>query len=121
MTERKTRTQKETGKYYRKTAVIVGALFIIATASSLATAPILIPALEGSDYVLELPGVKNGIVIAAMLETILAVSLVGIGTLMFPVLRRHFEGLGMAYAGIRLVEAVFIVVGAVCLLGTLST
>jgi len=121
MTERRIQTKKETERYYRKTAVIVGALFIIATASSLATAPLLIPALEGSDYVLELPDIKNEMVIAAMLETILAVSLVGIGTLMFPILRRHVEGLGMAYAGIRLVEAIFIVVGTVCLLGALST
>lgn len=105
---------------HRKTAMIVGVLFIIATAASLATAPLLGSALDGPDYLLELPDIENNIMMAAMFETILAISLIGIGALMFPILRRHAEGLGMAYAGIRLVEAIFIVVAAVCLLGMLS-
>ena len=112
--------KKMTERYYRKTAVIVGALFFVATVASLATAPLLGSALEGPDYVLKLPDVENDIITAAMFETILAVSLVGIGALMFPVLRKHAEGLGMAYAGIRLAEAIFIVIGAVSLLGMLS-
>lgn len=109
-----------TERYYRKTAAIVGALFIIATATSLATAPLLMPALDGSDYILKLPDVENDIAMAAMLETILAISVVGIGALMFPILRKHVEGLATAYAGIRVMEATFIVVGTVCLLGMLS-
>jgi len=108
------------GKYERKTAVIVGALFIIATAASLATIPLLTPALDGPDYVLGLPDIKNDVAVVAILETILAISLVGIGALMFPILKKHVEGLGTAYAGIRLMEAVFIVVGSVCLLAMLS-
>jgi len=114
------RVKKMTEKYYRKTAAIVGALFIIATVASLATALFLGSALDGPDYLLELPDIENNIMMAAMFETILAISLIGIGALMFPILRRHVEGLGMAYAGIRLVEAIFIVVAAVCLLGMLS-
>ncbi|HEX9907010.1 MAG TPA: DUF4386 domain-containing protein [Thermoplasmata archaeon] len=114
------RVKGMTERYYRKTAAIVGALFIVATAASLATAPLLGSALDGPDYLLGLPDVENDIMMAAVFETILATSLIGIGALMFPVLRKHVEGLGIAYAGIRLVEAIFIVVGAVCLLGMLS-
>jgi hypothetical protein len=109
-----------TERYFRKTAVIVGALFIIATASSIASIPFLGTALDAPDYVLGLPDIENDIVIAAMLMTILAISLVGIGALMFPVLRRHAEGLGMAYTGFRVVEAIFIIFSTVCLLGMLS-
>ncbi len=108
-----------TEAYYRKTAVIVGALFIIATATSLASASFLGMDLGGPD-VLKLSGIKNDVMMAAMFETILAISVFGIGALMFPILRKHVEGLGMAYAGIRLIEATFIVVGTVCLLGMLS-
>ncbi len=103
-------------RYYRKTAVIVGALFILATITSLASGLLLGTALEGTDYILKLPGVENDIMMAALFETILAISLVGIGTLMFPLLRKNMEGLGMAYAGIRIMEAAFIVVGAISLL-----
>ncbi len=106
--------------YYRKTAAIVGALFIIATATSIAAIPFLGTALDEPDYVLGLPDIENDVVIATMLMTILAISLVGIGALMFPILRKHAEGLGMAYAGIRLVEAIFIIFSTVCLLGMLS-
>lgn len=109
-----------TERYYRKTAAIVGALFIIATAASLASAPFLGSALEGSDYVLKLPATENNMVIASVLEIILAISLVAIGALMLPILRKHVDDLGTVYAGIRLVEAIFIVVGAVSLLYMLS-
>jgi hypothetical protein len=105
-----------TEKYYRKTAAIVGALFIIATATSIISGIFLGTALEGLDYLLKLPDIKNDVMMAAMFQTILAISVVGIGALMFPVLRKHIEGLGMVYAGIRIIEGVFIVVGAVCLL-----
>ena len=109
-----------TDRYFRKTAMIVGALFIIATASSIASIPFLGTDLDEPDYVLGLPNIENDVVIAAMLMTILAISLIGIGALMFPVLREHTEGLGMAYAGFRLVEAIFITFSTVCLLGMLS-
>ncbi|HEY3420925.1 MAG TPA: DUF4386 domain-containing protein [Methanomassiliicoccales archaeon] len=102
--------------YYRKTSAIVGALFILATITSLASGLLLGTALESSDYILKLPEIENNIMMAALFEMVLAISLVGIGALMFPILRKHVEGLGMAYAGIRIMEAVFIVVSAVCLL-----
>jgi hypothetical protein len=107
---------KMTEKYYRKTAAIVGALFIIATVTSIVSGIFLGTALEGIDYLINLPDIKNDVMMAAMFQTILAISVVGIGALMFPVLRKQVEGLGLAYAGIRIIEGVFIVVGAVCLL-----
>jgi hypothetical protein len=109
-----------TERYYRKTAAIVGALFIIATATSLATVPFLGSALEGQDFILKITNNGNGVMMASMLMTILAISVVGIGALMFPILRKQFEGFGIAYAGIRLVEGIFIVLSSVCLLGMLS-
>ncbi|MFA5311884.1 MAG: DUF4386 domain-containing protein [Methanomassiliicoccales archaeon] len=108
-----------TQKYYRKSATIVGALFIIATIASLASGIVLGSSLDGPDYILKLTEIENDIAIAAMFEIVLATSLIGIGALMFPILRKHFEGLGMAYAGIRILEATFIVVSTVCLLGML--
>lgn len=106
--------------YYRKTAALVGALFIIATATSLASAFLQGAALAGPDYLLKIADVKTNIMLAALLDTILAISVLGIGALMYPVLRKHAAGLANAYAGIRVVEAVFIVAAAACLLGMLS-
>jgi hypothetical protein len=109
-----------TERYYRKTAKIVGALFIIATVTSLAGGILLGSGLDGADYILKLPEIENNVMMAAAFETILAISVFSIGALMFPILRKQSEGLGMAYAGIRLVETTFIIAGAVCLLWMLS-
>jgi hypothetical protein len=77
-------------------------------------------ALDGTDYLLHIADLKSNVAIAAMSETILAISVLGIGALMLPVLRKQGESLGMAYAGIRIVEAVFIVLAAGSLLVMLA-
>jgi len=105
-----------TESYYRKTAAIVGMLFIIATATSLASGVLLGNDLNGPDYLLNFHESENNVIFAVIFELALAVSLIGIGSLMFPVLRRQAEGLALGYASIRLLEAAFIVVATVCLL-----
>jgi hypothetical protein len=108
------------GGYYRKTAMIVGALFITATVTAIVGLVILGTSFEEPDYLVDLPDIENKVVVAAIMELILAVSLVGIGALMFPVFKRHEEGLALGYAGIRLVEAIFITVATVSMLVMLS-
>jgi hypothetical protein len=51
---------------------------------------------------------------------ILAVSVLGIGVMMFPVLRKYDEGLALGYAGIRLIETVFIITASLSLLSLLT-
>jgi hypothetical protein len=77
-------------------------------------------ALDGPNFILTLPDMENNVQIAAALEAVLAISLVGIGAIMFPILRSQADDLGMAYAVLRLVEAVFVIAGTVCLLVMLS-
>jgi hypothetical protein len=103
-------------KNFRKTAALVGALFIIATATSIVSMAFLGNALDGNDYLLHMADHKTNVAIAAVFETALAISVLGIGALMLPILRKQVEGLGVAYAGIRAVEAVFIVLAAGSLL-----
>ena len=107
-------------KYYRKTATIVGALFIIATVTAIVSGTLLGTALDDSDYLLKLSENENEVIMAAIFELILAASLIGIGSLMFPILRKHVEGLALGYASIRLVEAIFIIIATICLLSMLS-
>nr|NIP35480.1 DUF4386 family protein [Thermoplasmata archaeon]NIS12574.1 DUF4386 family protein [Thermoplasmata archaeon]NIS20492.1 DUF4386 family protein [Thermoplasmata archaeon]NIT77863.1 DUF4386 family protein [Thermoplasmata archaeon]NIU49581.1 DUF4386 family protein [Thermoplasmata archaeon] len=94
------------GQYYRRTAALVGALFIIATVTAIAAIIILGDAFEDPDYLVGLPDIRNSVVTAALLELVLAISLIGIGALMFPVFKRHGEGLAQAYYGFRLTEAI---------------
>ena len=104
------------GQYYRKTAALVGALFITATVTAIAAMVLLGTSLEEPDYLVDIAEIENDVVVASMLELVLAVSLIGIGALMFPVFKGHVEGLAVSYAAIRLVEAVFIIVATTCLL-----
>ena len=104
------------GRYYRKTAIVVGAMFITATVTAIAAMVILGSSLDEPDYLVGLPDIEDRVVIAVILELVLAVSLIVIGALMFPVFKRHGEGLAMTYAGFRLTEAVFIIVASTCML-----
>lgn len=107
-------------RYERKTATIVGVLFIIATVASMATLPLIGSAFEDPDYILSLSDIEGDVVLTALLNIVLIISVAGIGALMFPVLRKHAEGLGTLYVGIRLMEAIFIGFSVVCLLVMLS-
>ncbi len=108
------------GRYYRKTAALVGAMFIVATVTAIAAIMVLGDAFEGPDFMVGLPDVGSGVVTAALLELVLAVSLIGIGALMFPVLKGHGEGLAQAYLGFRLTEAICIIVATVCMVAMLA-
>jgi hypothetical protein len=102
-------------EYYRKTAAIVGTLFIIATVTSLISGVLLGTKLGGTDYLLHIAD-EDSMIYAGIFELILAVSLIGIGALMFPVLRKGMEGLAISYTGVRLMEAAFVVIATMSLL-----
>jgi hypothetical protein len=59
-------------------------------------------------------------IIAVILWLILAVSVMGIGVLMFPVLKTSDEALALGYAGIRLIETVFIIAASISLLAIVT-
>lgn len=94
----------------------VGALFITATVVAILSMLVLGDGLQGEDYLLSLSAKRNDVLASVASETILAASLVVIGALMFPVLKGQGEGLALGYACFRLMEAVFITMGTVCLL-----
>ncbi len=108
------------GQYYRKTAALVGVLFIIATVTAISAMVLLGTAFEEPDFLVDLPEIEDKVVTAVVLELILAISLICIGALMFPVFKKHGEGLALGYAGIRLMEAIFIIIASVSLLVMLT-
>jgi hypothetical protein len=104
----------------RVIARTVGALFIAGT----------VTAVVGGSMVLEIqaPGAlaaaaadQGRVVTGVLLELVLALSVLGIGALLFPVLRRRDEGLALAYAGVRTLEAVFLIAASVAALVFLAS
>ena len=102
----------------RRTAVVVGVLFIVATVGSIVGTVVLGSALEGIDYLASVPG--GQVVPAALLFLIAATSAFGTAILLYPILRRHSEGLAAGYVGLRTFENILYVMGVVALLGMLS-
>jgi len=105
---------------YRKTAIIVGLLFITATVTSILSGVFLGSTLNAPNYLTTVSANENQVIIAVIFELILAVSVFGIGFMMFPILKKHIESLALGYVGIRLIEAVFIIVASLSLLSLLT-
>jgi hypothetical protein len=51
---------------------------------------------------------------------ILAVSVTGIGVMMYPILKKHNEGLALGYVGLRLIESICIIIASISLLSVLT-
>lgn len=95
----------------RKTAIAVGILFIVATAAPIVSLPFVGPILgpDSLAYAAEHPSQLGT---GALLELIMAGTIVGIAVLMHPVLRAHSEGIAMGYVATRVIEGVIFIVGA---------
>ncbi len=105
---------------YRKTGIIVGALFISATVASILGAVFLGSILEAPHYLTGVSAHGSELIIGVLLFLIAAISAVATSFMLFPVLRRHIESLALGYVVLRTFENVFYVVGAVSLLVMLT-
>ena len=101
---------------YRRTAIAVGILYVIATAVSLLSTTLTSGALDAPDYLARVAARGDQTIAAAMLLIAGGVAAVLIAALLFPVLRRFDEGMALGYVGIRILEAVTLLVDAVGLL-----
>jgi len=101
---------------YRKTAIIVGALFITATVAYSLSAILLDPFVGGSDYLTSISENKNQVTIGALLVLIDCVAVAGIGIAIYPILKKHNETLALGYAGARIAESVLFSVNVITIL-----
>ena len=103
-------------KTYRKTAVAVGILFILATALALLGSTLTTGIGDAADDLSELAGRGDQLVAGALLAIGAGVCCVLIAALLFPVLRRRNEGMALGYLGLRIMEAMTLVMTAVSVL-----
>ena len=90
----------------RKTAIIVGVLFITATVAGTLSLVFLGSILNDPDYLINISANENQMLIGVLFTLIMAVAVVGIAIMMFPILKKHNEALALGYVGARIVEAV---------------
>jgi hypothetical protein len=97
----------------RRLAATAGALFIIATAASLASSAIEHPVLTGTGYLARIPGNEARLSAGGLMELVAAGASAGIAISLYPVLRKRSEGLALGAVVFRAIEAVMYAVGAV--------
>jgi hypothetical protein len=89
-------------------------LFIVATAASILGSIALGSALDGDEFLAHFPG--GQVILASVLFLVAATSAFGTAALLFPILRRHAEGLAAGYVGLRTFENILYAAGVVGLL-----
>ena len=104
---------------YRKTAIIAGIVFIIATAAGLLSNGFT-GSLDAPDYLIQLSANQNQVRIGVLLLLVAAFGSASIAIVLYPVLRKFNEGLALGSVGFRLIESVFYIVAVVGLLSLLS-
>lgn len=104
----------------KKTSIIVGSLFIIATVTAILTIPILGTTLETPLDHNIITENENQIGLAALFWIILAISVTGIGFMMYPILKKYDEGIALGYISFRLTESLCIIISTIMVVSILT-
>lgn len=105
---------------YKKTARIVGALFLIAMAASLFGGIWLETFLSTPDYQSAIMENQSQVVMGVLLELINGLAVIGIAVGMYPLFRKYSESLALGYVALRTIESVVIVAAVISPLALLA-
>lgn len=92
---------------HNKTARIVGVLFLTAMVASLLGGGLVESIISAPDYLVAVSENETQVIIGVLLELTNSIAVVGIGVLMFSILKQHNERLALGYLGLRIIESVF--------------
>ncbi|WP_373233541.1 DUF4386 domain-containing protein [Cohnella sp.] len=99
---------------------IVGILFIVAAVSAIVGVLLYQPILNNPDYLIQGSTHANQVILGAIMELILVVSVVGTATAMYPFLQRYNRTIAIWHVCFRFMEAIVIVIGIISVLALLS-
>jgi hypothetical protein len=101
----------------RRIAVVAGVLFILATVADLISRLVFVtPILSDPVDLAKISANENQVLLGALLLFIGAVAAAGIAIALYPVLKKHNEGLALGSVVFRLIEAALYIGIVVCLL-----
>ena len=110
----------------RKSARIVGVLFIIASAAPISTIfflGFLGGAVSGepiTDFLVTVSANEMQVIIGMFIELIWALAVVGIPVVLYPILKKHNEAMVLGFFSLRFIEGVCTVVHSIFLLSLLT-
>ena len=85
----------------RKTAIIVGILFIIGTVAGILSVIFSGPILDGPDYLNRVAANENQLKVGALFVLIMGLALAMVPVMMFPILKKQNEALALGYVVFR--------------------
>jgi hypothetical protein len=100
-------TQNKPNQNTRSTAVLVGVLFLAAMVASLVGGGLVEAVISAPDNLRYIAENETQLLIGLLLELVSGIAVLGIGVLMFPILKYFNEKIALGYLGFRIVEAVF--------------
>jgi hypothetical protein len=109
---------------HRRTAVLVGALFLISTATFILSNVLITPLVSSHTLLAEVSAHSQLLIAATLIALIEGTATVGIALAVYPILKRQHPALALGYAGMRIAELAIAAVGfglGGLLLVTLST
>jgi Domain of unknown function (DUF4386) len=105
------RSQRAPMTPLRRTAYVVGVLFVITYITSIAAKFAFYPPfLDNADYIVG-EGEDTRVLWGALFEMILIIANIGTAVALYPVLKRRFPALSLGFVTARVMESVFIAVG----------
>ena len=107
-------------KSSQRTAKIIGVFYILAAVTSIIALYIYYQPILGPDYLVKGAANANSVIMGAIIELILVVSLIGTAVGLFPFLRKYNEHIALGYFSFRFLEAVLVTVGIVAILALLN-
>jgi len=85
----------------RKTAIIVGVLYIIGTVAGILSLVLSMSILDGPDFLIRVSANENQFVIAALFVLLMGLALAMVPVMMFPILKKHNQALALGYVVFR--------------------
>jgi hypothetical protein len=85
----------------RKTAIIVGILYILGTVAGILSVVFTGSVLSGPDYLIKISENENRIIIGALFVLLMGLALSMVPVMLFPILRKYNEALALGYVVFR--------------------
>ena len=86
---------------HRKTAILIGILFIIGTVAGILSVVFAGSILSAPDYLIKISANENKIIIGALLVLVMGFVLAMVPIIMFPIFKKHNEALAIGYVVFR--------------------
>lgn len=99
--------------HYKITARLVGVLILLATATYMLGSGLLDSVRNAPDYLLQIYPNRNQVTLGVLIQFVTAAANVGIGVLMFPILKKYSETIALGYVVTRIFDGAGVVISGV--------